>query len=227
MMLEVLPLTTDHEIKTLSRAIENAHQNPSFMEYLLESPMTRHEIYQVLSERVESNWMLFGIVKNNDLIGYNLYFSNSKVYIPNGTRHPEENLELSFRILPHSQSKWVCTQAVAASLHQLFQEKPELQTIEWRHSVYNRWSYHVFRRSGFTLTNYVPEWVNLPNRDPDGTKTDILGRKIHRDDLTQTDLTQTDLTQASLILPKIIDADKQKIIAALRLHELIPQPAHS
>ncbi len=230
-MPEIMPITTDWDLKQLAKEIEKAHQNADFMTYLLERPMAADQIYETLQTRVQNWWAMFGITHHDQMVWYNLYFTNDKSYIADQKWAPDHwngtakahNLELSFRILPSLQSKGVCTQAVAASLHHLFELQPDLQQVEWRHSVYNKWSYHVFRRCGFTLTNYVPEGVNLPNRDPDGTKTDIFGRTIHRNDLHQRDIRTTISSWNDPILPKIIDQNKREIIEALKFHNIIPE----
>lgn len=144
------------DLKNLAELVTQRQQNPKFMRFLKEAPMTRQENWRIFLREIDTEKTKFLGIKLDwitDLVWF-LLFHNFK--------EKEWTLELGFRIDPQNQSRWVCTQAVKQSLNKILNIEA-IEEIVWWHSAWNKWSFNVFKNSWFQLEKFVANQTFLPN----------------------------------------------------------------
>lgn len=154
--VSLVELKTRDDLKHLADLVAQWQQNPKFMRFLKETPMTRQENWRIFLREINTEkTKFFGIHLDwvADLVWFLLFHNFDK---------EKWTLELGFRVDPQNQSKWVCTQAVKQSLHDVLQMQ-WVQEIVWWHSAWNKWSFNVFKNSGFQLEKFVENQTFLPN----------------------------------------------------------------
>lgn len=145
------------EVTDLAASLHTRQKTPDFMRFLKEDPMSiAQNLARLLEEWATPHCQVFWI-KCSDLKKHiwMLIFHNFNEH--------ERSLELWFRIDPTYQLRGFCTGAVQESLASILDENVWISKVIWRHSARNKWSFHVFRKSGFHLAWFVPQQTYLPN----------------------------------------------------------------
>ncbi len=141
------------------------------MQFIKEKPMNTKKNLHHLKQELDTEHALIRTIHTTDIqeaIGFLLLHCFDK---------EDKSLELGFRINPDLQRKWACSQAVKQAIHETREQGAEIQKIIGRHSAWNKWSFWVFKKNGFSLEDFVPSQTHLPNI---GKTTDDFKRAINK-----------------------------------------------
>jgi len=190
------------DLGDVASLVAKRQKNPDFMRFLKEQPMTAQQNLELFKKECDSPHTMFKWIHVEwiqDMVGFLLFHCFN----------PAKNeLELGFRIDPLVQKKWICTQAVKASIQEVFSQG-FIDGIVGRHSARNKGSFWVFRKSWFQIAEFVPNQTFLPNM---GKVTDDFKRHRTRGCLKNND---TDTTSIHIHKDKI-----RQIHTWLQKHDL-------
>jgi RimJ/RimL family protein N-acetyltransferase len=161
------------ELDGLSVLVSNWQQNNGFMRFLKETPMTPTQNLAILQKEFDIPQSVFKSIKIEgiqDIVWFLLFHCFDA---------PKKEIELWFRIDPSLQQRGICTQAVKQSIAEVLSQD-DIDHVVWWHSAWNRWSFWVFRKSGFQIVDFIPDQTFLPNI---GKITDDFKRQISKGEL--------------------------------------------
>lgn len=181
-------LTTDiqivdiakEDLKNLATLVAQRQKTPDFMRFLKEMPMTPKQNLKIFQKESDSPHCMFkwiqieGITNAVWFLLFHCFNDTTK------------EIELGFRVDPLLQKKWICTQAVRESIEEILSQT-DIESIVWRHSARNTWSFGVFKKSWFQIADFVPQQTFLPNI---WATTDDFKRRISRESLLSPNLPQ-------------------------------------
>lgn len=189
--INLLDVTEDN-LSELAHNISRRQTNHQFMRFLKETPMTVKQNVAILEKELSTphcvcKWIrINGIQDIVWLILFHCFNADKK------------ELEIGFRIDPLLQQKWICTQAVKASIAHVFSQN-KIENIVGRHSAWNAGSFGVFRKSWFELADFVTNQTFLPNI---GKLTDDFKWRIRQDMLTHNTHDVLDITNEKRMIIK-------------------------
>lgn len=159
----------------LSSALSEWQKNNLFMRFLKELPKTQSDNLEILLDKFkeknsviklikrESQVLVDGVESENiEFMLWNELDTIIWALIFHSFEESDGSLEVSLRINPKFSGMWLCTKAISSSIQQVLSNS-SVKKIVWRHSAMNKWSFWVFRKSWFKLSNFVENWTFLPN----------------------------------------------------------------